>query len=162
MTHDPRQGVPRHGEEMETLSAMLDWLRLSLHDKLDGLEEEAARRRLVPSDTTLLGLVKHAAMVEATWFRYRFLGERDPYPEEEGFELYDSDDVASVLALYRRECDNSRAAIRGASPDDPAARDLRGVAYNLRYILIHMIEETARHAGHADILREQIDGSTGE
>jgi uncharacterized damage-inducible protein DinB len=147
---------------METLTAMLDWLRVALYDKLDGVEEEAARRRLVPSETTLLGLVKHAAMVEATWFRYRFAGEEDPYPEDEGFELYDSDDVSSVLGLYRTECDKSRVAIRDASPDDPAARDLRGMAYNLRYILIHMIEETARHAGHADILREQIDGSTGE
>jgi uncharacterized damage-inducible protein DinB len=147
---------------METLTAMLDWLRVALYDKLDGVEEDAARRRLVPSETTLLGLVKHAAMVEATWFRYRFAGEEDPYPEDEGFELHDSDDVSSVLGLYRTECDKSRVAIRDASPDDPAARELRGMAYNLRYILIHMIEETARHAGHADILREQIDGSTGE
>jgi uncharacterized damage-inducible protein DinB len=162
MTHEPREGVPRNGAEQETLIAMLDWLRMALYDKLDGVEEEAARRRLVPSETTLLGLVKHTAIVEATWFRYRFLGEEDPYGEDEGFELDDSDDVTSVLALYRTECDKSRAAIREAAPDDPAARDLNGRTYNLRYILIHMIEETARHAGHADILREQIDGSTGE
>jgi uncharacterized damage-inducible protein DinB len=147
---------------METLTAMLDWLRLSLYDKLDGVEEEDARRRLVPTETTLLGLVKHAAIVEATWFRYRFVGEEDPYGDDEGFELDDSDDVSTVLALYRTECDKSRAAIQRASPDDAAARDLRGMAYNLRYILIHMIEETSRHAGHADILRELIDGSTGE
>jgi hypothetical protein len=159
---EPREGVPRNGAELETLTAMLDWLRVALYDKLDGVEEEAARRRLVPSGMTLLGLIKHAAMVEATLFRYCFLGEADPYPEEEGFELYEVDDVASVLTLYRTESDKSRAAIRDASPDDPAARGLGGNAYNLRYILIHMIEETARHAGHADILREQIDGSIGE
>jgi Protein of unknown function (DUF664) len=87
---------------METLTAMLDWLRVALYDKLDGVEEEAARRRLVPSETKLLGLVKHAAMVEATWFRYRFAGEEDPYPQDGGFELYDSDDVSSVLGLYRK------------------------------------------------------------
>jgi Protein of unknown function (DUF664) len=110
----------------------------------------------------LLGLIKHAAVVEAGWFRYCFLGEDDPYADDEGFGLDDSEDVASVLALYRTECDRSRAAIRKASPDDPAAREVGGRAINLRYILIHMIEETARHAGHADILREQIDGSTGE
>jgi uncharacterized damage-inducible protein DinB len=162
VAHEPREGVPRNGAELETLTAMLDWLRVALQDKLEGVETEAARRRLVSSDTTLLGLVKHAAIVEATWFRYRFLGEEDPYGADEGFELDDSDDVTSILALYRTECDKSRAAIRTASPDDPAARDLRGMAYNLRYILIHMIEETARHAGHADILREQIDGATGE
>jgi uncharacterized damage-inducible protein DinB len=141
---------------------MLDWLRLALQDKLEGIHEEAARRRLVASETTLLGLVKHAAVVEAGWFRYCFLGEDDPYDDDEGFELDDSDDVESVLALYTAECDKSRAAIREASPDDPAAREIHGRAINLRYILIHMIEETARHAGHSDILREQIDGSTGE
>ncbi len=162
MTHEPRERIARNGAELETLTAMLDWLRVALQDKLDGVEEDAARRRLVPSETTLLGLVKHAAVVEAGWFRYCFLGEDDPYGEDEGFELDDSDDVTSVLALYRTECDKSRAAIREASPDDPAAREPSGKTYNLRYILIHMIEETARHAGHADILREQIDGSTGE
>jgi hypothetical protein len=162
MPHEAREGVPRNGAEMETLTAMLDWLRVALEDKLEGVDEEAARRRLVPSETTLLGLIKHAAVTEAGWFRYCFLGEEDPYDDDEGFELDASDDVTSILALYKTECGNSRAAIREASPDDPAVRELNGRAYNLRYILIHMIEETARHAGHADILREQIDGSTGE
>jgi uncharacterized damage-inducible protein DinB len=162
VTHEPREGVPRNGAEMETLTAMLDWLRMALQEKLDGVEEDAARRQLVPSETTLLGLVKHVAVVEAGWFRYCFLGEEDPYADDEGFELDESDDVASILALYKTECDKSRAAIGEASPDDLAARELNGRTYNLRYILIHMIEETARHAGHADILREQIDGSTGE
>jgi uncharacterized damage-inducible protein DinB len=162
VTHEPRERVPRDGAELETLTAMLDWLRVALYDKLNGVPEEAARRRLVPSQTTLLGLVKHAAVVEAGWFRYCYLGEDDPYDDDEGFELDDSDDVTSILALYRTECDKSRAAIREASPDDPAARKDNDRNYNLRYILIHMIEETARHAGHADILREQIDGSAGE
>ena len=162
MTHEAREGVPRNGAELETLTAMLDWLRVALEDKLEGIDDEAARRRLVHQITTLLGLIKHAAVVENGWFRYTFLGEEDPDDDAEGFELDDSDDVPSILALYRMECDNSRAAIHGASPDNPAAREINGRAFNLRYILIHMIEETARHAGHADILREQVDGSTGE
>jgi uncharacterized damage-inducible protein DinB len=141
---------------------MLDWLRRSLAEKLEGVSDDDARRRLVPSLTTLLGLVKHAAVVEAGWFQYCFRGDEDPYGDDEGFDLEPSDTVASVLAFYSRECDKSRAIIDAAAPDDPAARRLDGRDFNLRYILIHMIEETARHAGHADILREQIDGSVGE
>ena len=159
---EPREGVPRSGGELETLTIMLDWLRRSLSQKLEGVTEEDARRSLVSSRTTLLGLLKHAAIVESGWFEFIFRGGEDVYGDDEGWELTDSDTVESVRALYWSECEKSRAAVSGASPDDMAGREWGGRSYNLRYILVHMIEETSRHAGHADILREQIDGSVGE
>jgi uncharacterized damage-inducible protein DinB len=158
----PRAGVPREAPELEMLSAFLDWLRGSIVRKLEGLSEEEARRRLVPSQTTLFGLIKHLAYVERWWFQYNFAGLDVEVPDDDRDFVAEPDEtVEQVVDLYRRECDESRKAIADASADDHAKRaDRKDIT--LRWIMIHMIEETARHAGHADILREQIDGAAGE
>ena len=144
------------------LSAFLDWLRGSIVRKLEGLSEEEARRRLVPSETTLFGLIKHLACVERWWFQYNFAGLDVEVPDDDRDFVAEPDEtIEQVVDFYRRECDESRRIVAGASPDDHAERAQRR-EITLRWIMIHMIEETARHAGHADILREQIDGATGE
>lgn len=142
------------------LNAFLDWLRASVARKVEGLSEADARKRLVPSETTLLGLVKHLAYVERWWFQYNFAG-LDVYLLEDDFVLEPDETIDRILDFYRAECAKSREVVAGASPDDHAGRAERRDT-TLRWITIHMIEETARHAGHADILREQIDGSRGE
>jgi uncharacterized damage-inducible protein DinB len=158
--------------EPETLNAFLDYHRATLLNKVEGVSDEDLRRPLVPSGTTLLGLVKHLAHVERWWFSDVFAGREVHYPWSDAdpdadlrVEPEESTDL--VLDLFRTEIEASRAIVAGASSlDDLSARALpRGgevVRYSLRWILVHMIEETARHNGHADILREQIDGATGE
>jgi uncharacterized damage-inducible protein DinB len=154
------------GTEIELLSQFLDFHRATVLWKCDGVGEEDLQRAMVPSGTTMLGLVKHLAWVERYWFREIFRGEQQiPFPYSEAdpdAELRIEPDETSpeIFALYREACAESRAAIEGASPDDVATG--RGEPVLLRWILIHMIEETARHNGHLDILRETIDGATGE
>lgn len=150
--------------ELEMLAAFLDAQRDALLRKVEGLPDEGLRRRLVPSDTTLLGLVKHLAYVERGWFQQVFAGREGlefPETDEEEFRIESNESTTDVLELYARECAESRAVIADASPDDHA-RGADRKDYTLRWIMLHMIEETARHAGHADILREQIDGITGD
>ena len=148
----------RAGSEREVLATFLDLYRGIVAGKLAGLGEQDARRRLVPSATTLLGLVKHLAGVEREWFG-AVLRQMPPAPGD-GFELGPEDTVAGVLADYRAACDESRAAAEAHHLDD-AVPHWRLGSVSLRWIYVHMIEETARHAGHADILREQTDGTTG-
>jgi len=152
------------GSEREVLATFLDFYRGIVAGKLAGLADEDACRRLVPSATTLLGLVKHLAAVEREWFG-QVLGRLPaaavglPVPGD-GFTVSPDDTVAGVLAEYRSACEQSRAAAGEHGLDDTVPHwRLRSVS--LRWIYVHMIEETARHAGHADILREQTDGSTG-
>lgn len=151
------------------LSAFLDFHRATLLWKLQGLSDEELRRPMVPSGNSLLGIVKHIGYVEDSWFQRGFLGGQGipvPWTEEDpdaDFRIEPDETTQDILDFYRRQVEASREAIRGASPDDPA-REPRSQAQHitLRWILLHMIEETARHNGHADILREQIDGATGE
>ena len=155
---------PKRAPELEMLGAFLDAQRDALLRKVDGLPDEGLRRRLVPSDTTLLGLVKHLAYVERGWFQQVFAGREGlefPETDEEEFRVEPSESAGDVLELYERECASSRAVIAKASPDDHARLPDR-TDYTLRWIMLPMTEETARHAGHADILREQIDGTTGD
>jgi uncharacterized damage-inducible protein DinB len=131
--------------------------------KLDGLNDEQARRVLVPSGTTLLGLVKHLAVVELGWFRWSFVGEDfDVGPG--GQDVTPDDTIPSVIEMYREAVRGSQE-VTATVPDldQKAARSRRPGhdTQSMRWILVHMIEETARHAGHADILREQIDGAIG-
>ncbi|MGH2694358.1 MAG: DinB family protein [Actinomycetota bacterium] len=159
----PRAGIPREAPELEMLAAFLDWLRESMVHKVEGLSEEDARRKLVPSSTTPIGLLKHLAYVERWWFQHHFAGrDVELGPEDDSDFVAERDETLDrIIGFYRSECNESRAVIAGASPEDHAKSADRS-DHTLRWIMVHMIEETARHAGHADILREQIDGSTGE
>ncbi|MEV0733148.1 DinB family protein [Polymorphospora sp. NPDC050346] len=146
------------GGEKATLQGFLDYLRKSIADKVAGAPEPQVRTGGVPSGTSLLGLLKHLTFVE----RFYFLGE-DVGNWRATIRPSVDDTVDSVLADYRSAVERANQVI-DACPDLalPAPRPpRRGPAPSMRWVLVHMIEETGRHAGHADILREQIDGSTG-
>ncbi len=146
--------------ERATLVAFLDYLRDAVVIKAEGLSDEDGRRALVPSGTSVLGLVKHLTMVEVSWFQWSFAGEKVWVPTG---DLEQADTAASVIDGYRAAIARNNEIVASA-PDlstrcarKPPATD----PLSLRWVLVHMVEETARHAGHADILREQIDGRTG-
>ncbi|MBD0691727.1 mini-circle protein [Streptomyces sp. CBMA123] len=144
--------------------AFLDYLREAVIAKLDGLGDEDARRPGVASGTSLLWLVRHLTVVELNWFEYAYGGR--------GEAPLNSEDVPSAgltveaaVAAYRDAIARANA-VAAAAPDldRPGARSLRPDAVegpSLRWVLVHMIEETGRHAGHADIIREQLDGAVG-
>jgi len=143
----------------------LDEHRAALNGCLDGLTEEQARRRLVPSRTTLLGLVKHATFVEKVWFDEAFTGRPRseigiPATPDESFILADGDTIDSVRAAHREACAASRAAAAQLSLDDVVTGNRRGPV-PVRWLYLHMLRELAQHCGHADILREQILAEEG-
>jgi len=140
--------------------AFLDEHRRDLNGCLDGLTEEQARRSLVPSATTLLGLVKHATFVEKVWFdeavTCRSRAEIGiPATPHESFILQDSDTIATVQQAHREACESSRRATASLELDDIVRGNRRG-PLPLRWVYLHMLRELAQHCGHADILREQI------
>ena len=144
----------------EQLLAFVDEHRAALGRCLDDLTEDEARRGLVPSRTTLLGLLKHVTFVERVWFDEGVRGRSRaeigiPATPDESFELSPHDTIASVRAAHRRACEDSRAAIAGLDLDDVVTGNRRG-PLPLRWVLLHVLRELAQHAGHADILREQI------
>ena len=153
--------------ERETLEGFLEYHRRALSGKLRGLSEQDARRRLVPSQTTLLGLVSHAAAVERNWFQH-YLGGK---PREEiagnargddpSWDVAAGQTIADVIAEFESACAASRQIAAGFTLDQTVPRDELGQV-SLRWIYVHIIREHARHIGHADILREQIDGATGD
>jgi hypothetical protein len=163
-------------DELTTLSQFLDFHRATLLEKIDGLTHEELNRRAVPtSSLTLAGLVKHLALVEDDWFQVRLLGRPDPEPwasapfdDDRDWDFHSAhlDDPAALVTLYEAACARSRAAVDGLGGDLDAlsvARDRHtGGPYSLRWILVHMVEETCRHNGHVDLLREAIDGAVGE
>jgi len=162
-----RLPVPFEGDEKTMLSAFLDRYRETMLWKLDGVSTAQASRRLVPSATTLLGVVKHLAYVERGWFQMNFAGDpaNYPWPEDEpdqdiDFRVSPTDTIESISALYQQEITQSRRIVVAASLDDMSKDKER--PRSLRWIMVHMIEETARHAGHADILRELTDGAIGQ
>ncbi|MFI8103043.1 DinB family protein [Streptomyces sp. NPDC086023] len=154
-------------DDRTSLTSFLDYQRQTLAVKCAGLTAEQLRMRAVPtSGLTLLGLVRHAAEVERGWFSNVVLGEPRGAlwaavdGESADFLVADAD-PEEAFACWRAECDRSRAAVAGfASLDETVS--FRGERYSLRYVLTHMIEEYARHNGHADLIREAIDGATGE
>ncbi len=151
-----------NADEPTTLLTFLDYLRESVLAKLDGVPEPAVRTAAVPSGTSLLGLVKHLTAVEFNWFLWSYAGaEGDPWPDDG--EPAADDTAPGVAAAYRAAARRADQVVLACPDlDRPGARSLRETAPpSMRWILVHMIEETARHAGHADILRELTDGTTG-
>jgi len=140
--------------------AFLDEHRSELNGCLDGLTEEQARQSLVPSRTTLLGLVKHATFVEKVWFEEAVTGRSRaeigiPAISDESFILHDDDTIAGVRQAHREACESSRRATSSLGLDDRVYGYWRG-PLPLRWVYLHVLRELAQHCGHADILREQI------
>ena len=153
------QRPPRNAEgEKATLVEFLDYLRRAMLSNLEGAPEPQVRTAGVPSGTSVLGLVKHVSFVE----RFYFLGE-DVSDWSATFKPTPDDTVESVAAAYTQAVSEANEIIEAcADLSQPVPRPARPQsAPAMRWILVHMIEETGRHAGHADILREQIDGATG-
>ena len=156
---------PLTGPERPMLQAFLDWQRATLLYKCAGLTGEQLAERIVPpSGLSLLGLVRHMTEVERAWFRKRFAGEPvdDPFGSDKtaDFERIDPARAAADYARLTEEFKLADAAVAHASLDDTFTH--RGELMSLRLIYLHMIEEYARHLGHADLLRERTDGATGE
>jgi hypothetical protein len=156
----PRSTAP----EREVLTAALQYLRDSLVRSCDGLTDAEVRRSPVPTGTSLLWLVRHAAFAESVWVLDRFSG-LEPVPPDTDVLLPDEgvsdDEPAASIALFRATSTRVDEVVAGASLDDLATPTATDAAANLRWILVHLIEELARHAGHADIIRELLDGTTG-
>jgi uncharacterized damage-inducible protein DinB len=151
-----------HADEKTTLLTFLGYLRESLIHKVEDVPDEAARTSAVPSGTSLLGLVRHLAGVELNWFVWSYQGPDLPHWDDDTTPA-EGDTVAGAVAAYRDAIRRADAVVAACEDlDRPGARSLRETAPpSMRWILVHMIEETGRHAGHADILRELYDGSVG-
>jgi uncharacterized damage-inducible protein DinB len=158
--------VPFTGAEKESLKVSLDRHRDAILWKLEGLSDDDLRRQLVPSGTSLLGLVKHLGAVEYGWFCTTFGHSTEPLPFDEedpeaDLRIRPEETTEDVLAFYGR----ARAAadqVIGELDVEDTGTALFGDTVTMRWVLIHMVEETARHAGHVDILRELIDGMAGD
>ncbi len=170
MTVD-RSLPPFRVDERATLTSFLDFQRATLEMKCHGLDEEQLRRRAVPpSALSLLGIVRHMADVERNWFRPLLEGvEMEPIfgagmDFDAAFREVDAADTEESFARWRAECEHARELVAKAPSLDVTG--LRGTEekyeFSLRWVLTHMIEEYARHNGHADLLRERIDGVTGQ
>jgi uncharacterized damage-inducible protein DinB len=163
-----RVGPPLTGGEREMMRAFLDYHRATLAMKCDGLDDEALRRRSMPPSTlTLLGLVRHMAEVERTWFRRVIGGEDVPLvwsPDGDYQVAYDAGTAtrADAFAAWQAEVAHSRRIEREAASLDVTGHNERwGEDVSLRLVMLHLIHEYARHNGHADLLREGIDGVVG-
>lgn len=158
--------VPFTGDEKTSLRASLERQRDVVRWKIEGLDDAQLRRQMTPTGTSLLGLVKHLAAVEYGWFCESFGRGTEPLPfdpEDEDADLRVGPDetVADVLAFYARATAAADDVIDEVDVEG-LGTSWSGAAVSMRWVLIHMIEETARHAGHMDILRELIDGATGD
>jgi hypothetical protein len=154
--------------ERELLEGFLEYHRQAVSQKLRGLTEEDARQHLVPSLTTPIGLVKHAAAVERNWFQHYLAGRPreqiagNSSGDDPNWEIGKDETIADVIAEYDESCAQSRQIAAGFAALDYTVPHDRMGRVSLRWIYVHMIREHARHIGHADILREQIDGTTGD
>jgi uncharacterized damage-inducible protein DinB len=160
--------------ELVALNEFLDFYRTVLARKAEGLTAEQLRRTTSASNLTLGGLIKHMALVEDSWFTIRFADQPAPEPwasasweVDADWELTSAanDSPEELLALYDSACARSRAVVAATTSLDapmPSENLGKGGPCNLRWIMVHMIEEYARHTGHADFLRESIDGQIGD
>ncbi|MFC0530180.1 DinB family protein [Phytohabitans kaempferiae] len=164
-----RRDEPTAGGERAMLQGWLDYHRDTLLFKCQGLTAAQLKLRSVePSSLSLLGLVRHMADVERSWFRQRFLGAdlprlywSDDNPDGD-FDDIDAADPAADFAIYRKEVRLADEAAAGRSLDETFHHRQRDLEISLRWVYLHMIEEYARHNGHADLIRERIDGVTGD
>jgi uncharacterized damage-inducible protein DinB len=162
-----RRRVPFTGDEKESLYVALDRHRDVILWKLQGLDDEQVRRPMTPSGTSLLGVVKHLAWVEYGWFCETFGRETPPMPEfsdddpDPDWRIEPDESTADIIAFYARARTAADQAINETDLDELGTAWF-GEKVSMRWVLIHMVEETARHAGHMDILRELVDGATGD
>jgi len=170
-----REDPPLHATELEMLSAFLDHYRATILTKVEGLTQAQLAHAHPPSTLTLGGLLKHLAFVEESWFEEDLLGwpRREPFvdvdwdadPDWE-FRTAADDTPEWLVARYEEACARSRAVVAQVGDLDAESvafsRRRPDEHFTLRWILVHMIEETARHAGHADLIREAVDGVTGD
>ena len=166
MITDDRVEPPEAAGELETLTGFLDYFRDTVVLKAAGLSDADGAKRLLPSLTTVSGLIQHLTDVEAFWFRDRMDGQQDiptrwsaEDPDGE-FRVTGQDSLAEIVAGYKAACTQSREVLRRYGLDDRCRGG--GGQQTVRWVLVHMIEETGRHCGHLDILRELLDGTTGD
>jgi uncharacterized damage-inducible protein DinB len=161
----------RLGDEAANLVGLLEWYRAGVAAKAAGASPRVATTSPIASGVTIAGLVNHLALVEDDWMHHRFAGHPEPEPwasapwdEDRDWEFHSANQeaLADVIARYEAACARSREATGGRSLDDVAVGARPGSEFNLRFALLHLIEETARHLGHLDIIRELLDGTTGE
>ena len=168
-----RVDPPQRGTEAELLHAFLDYQRATLGRKTSGLDAAQLARTLPPSTMTLAGMIKHLALVEDYWFSYVFAGNEDApvfrdvdWDADPDWEWHSAiaDEPAALRALHDGTVVHSRAVVAGEDLGAESVRANRrtGEKFSLRWIVLHMIEEYARHNGHADLIRESIDGQRGE
>jgi uncharacterized damage-inducible protein DinB len=161
------------GDETTLLTQFLDFYRATILEKAAGLTKEQLSQRLEPSTLTLAGLVRHLTLVEDSWFQRRMLGRPlgEPWDSVDWDATPDWDwdtaadyEPAEMFALYEAACARSNQVVAEIGDLDTVMlkANRRGEKMTLRWVLLHMIEETARHAGHADLIRESIDGVTGD
>lgn len=149
-------------DEVSTLVRFLDYLREGVVGKVVGLDDDEARHPAVPSGTSLLGLVKHLTNVERLWVQYLWAGLDDVAFDTDHFTAQPSEGVSELVEGYRRTwVRNNQLVGTDGKAAQLCARARKGEYLDLRWVLVHLVEETGRHAGHADILRELIDGETG-
>jgi hypothetical protein len=163
-----RIAPPLEADERTTLTAFLDFQRATLAVKCDGLTDDQLREQAVlPSGLSLLGIVRHMAEVERNWFRPVLGGEEmstifaPGMDWEAAFRDVATASVPEAFSTWRAECEHSCALV-AAAPSLDVSGNRGGGRFSLRWVLAHMIEEYARHNGHADLLRERLDGSTGD
>jgi hypothetical protein len=171
MTQIPAPDVPdpqMDAGESDALWSMLDRYRALLVKKCAGLDHDAlATRAVPPSNLTLLGLLRHMADVEMYWFEFVFAGQSvnfrfDPEQNDADFDRLDTDTPLEVLHVYNETLTRCRSLTAGVDLGTRSVRRRHDGHVNLRFIVIHLIEEYARHCGHADLLREVLDGETGD
>lgn len=162
-----RPVVPAVGDERAILTGTLDWHRATFALKCAGVpRERLSDKSIPPSGLSLHGILRHLAAVERWWFQTQFAGLDVPmlyYSDDDPDQDFDSldGDVDEAFAVWRGECERSREIVARAGLDDTGVRRRTGEAVSLRRILVDMIAEYARHNGHADLLRERIDGVVG-